>query len=565
MIDRIVIIGDSMSDIGIKKSTIMGTVARSIGAMRVNSVGRFSDTKNWTDFLWEWSGGDSLIDGKDKKQSNALSAKHMSLKESTHGSPGDNSLSYVNYAVGGALASKSEQLKNKIGLTTIEEQKKSYFKELDSATFKPQNTLHIVWIGLNDTVTDAKDPALMKSIVAQVKNMTDEIRTRVSENGGKSYFMVVNNPDPQEAIRYAKTQDDPTVLKAQEATLEFNKYLKEAFPNQHNDTMVVDIYEALKTNLYKLRIIKAAQRHGRKVEFEKPENALDTSLANTLKEFEPIFKDTKEGQELFAEIQPLLNKALKTDNEIVLHKEVGDLIIKKIKDGGASSEKLASIKAIKNALMATGTYPSQIDFIAKYYQEIKPEKHKEDIAKLRVELDKVFSNKLPKQLEDNLNVSNTALYDTVASMLRENKDTTLMGINIRNDHSTFRELLDTVTASNLGFIATSDGAHPTQAAHKVIALAIAANLIQGFSVSLGDNFVQKAQNAFVDVETSQEADISLTPLKAPQDLSKLTAASLELNVKALAPKPPKQNPKGIGQEKPKVTFEAKPKRSERLI
>ncbi|BFO68472.1 SGNH/GDSL hydrolase family protein [Chryseobacterium sp. KCF3-3] len=547
-IDRIVILGDSMSDVGIKKNTITGLLARATGAMRVNSVGRFSDTKNWTDFVWEWSGGESLIDGKDKKQTNALTEKHMSLKESTHGSPG-NRLSFVNYAVGGAVVNEREKFANKIGLTTIIEQKEKYFKELDSDTSKSKNTLHIVWIGLNDTVTDGKDPALMKSIVAQVREMTDQIRDRVAKDGGKSYFMVINNPAPVEAVRYAKSQNDPIVLKAQEATLEFNKHLKAAFPDKYDDTMVVDMYSALKSNLYNLRLIKAAQRHGRKVEFGKPENSTDTSLANTLKEFEAIYKDTKGGKEVFAEIQPLLDKALKSDNEIILHKEVGDLILKKMADPKISAEKLPSIKAIKNALMVTGTYPSQIDFVAKYYQQIKPEKHQEDIAKLRVELDKVFANNLPKQLEDNLNVSNTALYDEVASLLRENKDG-----KFRNDNSTFRQLLDNITANNLGFVATSDGAHPTQAAYKVIALTIASHLVQGFSVSPSPDFIQKAQDALVEAEVfEKEVKIPLTRSKDQSDLSKFTTPTVKADPKAAALSAEalrQQQQKGLKQEKP---------------
>lgn len=554
MIDRIVILGDSMSDFGIKKNTIMGMVARAAGAMRVNTVGRFSDTKNWADYMWEWSGGESLIDGKDKKQADALTAKHMSLKESTQGSPG-NRLSFVNYAVGGAVVNEREKLAHKLALTTILEQKEKYFKELDNETSKAKNTMHIVWIGLNDTVTDGKDASKMKAIVDQIKGMTDEIRTRVAKDGGKAYFMVVNNPAPEEAVRYTHADKDPklraTVDKAQEATLEFNKHLKEAFPNKYDDTMVVDMYEALKTNLYNLRLIKAAQHRGRKVEFNKPEDNMDTSLASTLKEFKEIYKDTKGGKEIFDEIQPLLDKALVNDNEIKLHKEVGDLIIKKIAEGHKSAEKLEGIKAVKNALMATGTYASQIEFVTKYYQQIKPEKHQADIAKLRGELDKVFSENLVKQLDDNLNISNTGLYDTVGSILND-------GLNKggqNRDNSTFRKLLDNVTANNLGFVATSDGAHPTQAAYKAIALTMASHLNQGFSVLPSPDFIKNAQDALVEAEIfEKKVDIPLTRSK---DVSAYTTPTVKADPKAaLASETLKQQQqKEIKQDKPKtVTF-----------
>lgn len=553
MIDRIVILGDSMSDFGIKKNTIMGMVARAAGAMRVNAVGRFSDTKNWADYMWEWSGGESLIDGKDKKQTDALTAKHMSLKESAHGSP-DNKLSFVNYAVGGAVVNEREKLAHKLALTTILEQKEKYFKELDSDPSKAKNTMHIVWIGLNDTVTDGKDASKMKAIVDQVKNMTDEIRARVAEKGGKAYFMVVNNPSPEEAVRYTHADKDPKkraeVDKAQAATLEFNKQLKAAFPDKYNDTMVVDMYEALKTNLYNLRLIKAAQHRGRKVQFNKPDDNMDTSLANTLKEFKEVYKD-KGGNEIFDEIQPLLDKANKTDNEITLHREVGDLIIKKMAEGHKSAEKLESIKAVKNALMATGTYPSQLEFVTKYYQQIRPEKHKEDIAKLQGELDKVFSQNLVKQLDDNLNIANTGLYDTVGSILND-------GLNKggqNRDTSTFRKLLDNVTANNLGFVATSDGAHPTQAAYKAIALTMASHMNQGFSVSPSPDFIQNAQDALVEAEIF-ENKVNI-PLTRSKDISAYTTPTVKADPKAaLASEALKQQqPKDIKQDKPKtVTF-----------
>jgi hypothetical protein len=123
----------------------------------------------------------------------------------------------------------------------------------------------------------------------------------------------------------------------------------------------------------------------------------------------------------------------------------------------------------------------------------------------------------------------------------------------------------------LGFVATSDGAHPTQAAHRVIALSIASHLIQGFSVSLGDNFIQKAQDSYFEAETiGQEALIPLTPLNkknasAPQDLSGLTAATVELSVKPPLPIPTRQNLKGIEQQKPRVALETKPKPAARKI
>ncbi len=48
---NLIIFGDSMTDIGIKKGSVYGVLGRALREMRVNEIGRFSDRKNWTDFL----------------------------------------------------------------------------------------------------------------------------------------------------------------------------------------------------------------------------------------------------------------------------------------------------------------------------------------------------------------------------------------------------------------------------------------------------------------------------------------------------------------------------------
>ncbi|GAB2507570.1 hypothetical protein [Nocardia heshunensis] len=56
-IQNLVVLGDSLSDIGIKRESPAGMFARALGKMRTNEVGRYSDGKNWTDFVVEWIGG----------------------------------------------------------------------------------------------------------------------------------------------------------------------------------------------------------------------------------------------------------------------------------------------------------------------------------------------------------------------------------------------------------------------------------------------------------------------------------------------------------------------------
>ncbi|MFJ3671177.1 hypothetical protein ACIPSE_32420 [Streptomyces sp. NPDC090106] len=198
---NLVVLGDSMSDIGNKWTWPTGELGRllnalSLGGMRVNETGRFSDGKNWTDFLVEWATGESIMWGN-RDVTLAASSQHRSLtsgaemwvndweaqpqakfdaeaylKEleergksglsastapaSAKGQP-PKVLRYVNYSMGGAIATRD--WKPAAGaLTTLDEQVESYVWQRKNYTGRFDGpTLHVIWIGLNDFVT-AKRP-----------------------------------------------------------------------------------------------------------------------------------------------------------------------------------------------------------------------------------------------------------------------------------------------------------------------------------------------------------------------------------------------------------------------
>jgi phospholipase/lecithinase/hemolysin len=60
-ISNVVVFGDSLSDIGIKWTSATGKLALGLGMMTVSASGRFSDSRNWTDFMYEEASGDSLV------------------------------------------------------------------------------------------------------------------------------------------------------------------------------------------------------------------------------------------------------------------------------------------------------------------------------------------------------------------------------------------------------------------------------------------------------------------------------------------------------------------------
>lgn len=484
---RIVILGDSLSDFGNKKESTMGHVARGLKMMRTNEVGRFSDGENFADVLWKLTGGENLVH-EDSSRTKALTTPHMSLENSTNGSP--DGISFVNYAVGGAVAKASEGIVNRVALTTIGEQKRQYIKELDneseSKSKKPDTALHIIWIGLNDTVTDGKGPEKMEGLAAKISEMTEDIRKRVSKDGTKPLFLLVNNPNPQEAVRYSKNPNDPDVVKAKKATDKLNNYL-ENLCRDKSDMAIVDTSEMFNSEtLHRLNILKASQNHGIPVQYEAEahDKTHVTSLANNLLGLRNIYGGTPEGQEIFSEINPILNKALLKDHEMELHKSVGEIVIGKI----VTSHNSEVLESIKDALLNTGTFPSKLEFALDYYEKThSSQKHREEIRIMRDEIQNCKDNVL-KHFNDDFNRSHESLYGEVERTLDSNNDKS----------STYRKLIQEVAMNDFGFAATSDLVHPTQALSSVIALKVADSINTNFPNILGPKFESNIKSLYHD-------------------------------------------------------------------
>ena len=164
-IRNLIIFGDSMSDIGNKRVQAMGGIARLLSLMRVNEVGRYSDGRNWTDYIWEWATGNRLI-AVDKETSLAATACHRSLsKDSANGSEVLSSpVHYANYAEGGAMGASDRA---GAGLGYYKDQVLRYIEERKKYPI-PGNTLHIIWFGLNDLITNGRDPAKMDYVADEI-------------------------------------------------------------------------------------------------------------------------------------------------------------------------------------------------------------------------------------------------------------------------------------------------------------------------------------------------------------------------------------------------------------
>ncbi|MFL0171451.1 hypothetical protein, partial [Tenacibaculum maritimum] len=138
-------------------------------------------------------------------------------------------------------------------------------------------------------------------------------------------------------------------------------------------------------------------------------------------------------------------------------------------------------KALKLILLTSGLFINRVEFAIKYYATQK-DKHVEDIRKIQAVIDQISSKNLLTSLTSDLYKKDVALYNTLSDILtRTDKD------------SSFKKILTLVIAQKFGFFATSDKAHPTEAAYKLIATLIAVQFTKKFpNLSLGESFVSNA-------------------------------------------------------------------------
>jgi lysophospholipase L1-like esterase len=277
-----IVFGDSMSDIGIKRETYLiravrfGQAVLPIASLiRINEIGRFSDRKNWTDFLWEWSGGETMI-WKDKDTANKLSNNHKSLAHTTGksgtgsrvGSPQVNStgdkLVYLNYAQGGAMGASD---RSATGLGTFKDQVDEYLSQIKG---RSNETLYIIWFGLNDLITNKRDKTDMLPVVQEQLRLCKRIQ---EQTGG--VFLIMNLPSPEEAARYLGQQLSNEVRGYQKGAENYNNLLESEIKSNRyqfapDSIKMVDLYAGFlevsrNLKLYGLR--KGAQPRGIKVRY----------------------------------------------------------------------------------------------------------------------------------------------------------------------------------------------------------------------------------------------------------------------------------------------------------
>lgn len=202
-IRNVIVFGDSLSDIGKKWKTGVGRLALRAKAMYVSPTGRFSDCRNWTDFMYEEATeGKSLI-GATAEDSITNSQKHTTLTSNGNVKMDVDSFIYTNYAEGGACGDKPKEKANFLG--TFEEQIDAFEKDRTallktSYHFKPDApTLFIIWFGANDLFTANRPYREMGQVAEKVAG---ELRKRLNTIVQNSWFIFVNLSRPLTLVRY---------------------------------------------------------------------------------------------------------------------------------------------------------------------------------------------------------------------------------------------------------------------------------------------------------------------------------------------------------------------------
>jgi lysophospholipase L1-like esterase len=163
--NTVVVFGDSLSDIGKKWTTKSGRAARLGNEMYVSPTGRFSDCRNWTDFMYEAATGSTLI-VKSASDSIAKSSSHYSLTSKSFNNLENQSFMYANYAEGGACGDTPASKGPFLG--TFKDQVDAFEKDCKSLTTALGNTLFIIWFGANDIYTAGRQAAEMAQVAEQI-------------------------------------------------------------------------------------------------------------------------------------------------------------------------------------------------------------------------------------------------------------------------------------------------------------------------------------------------------------------------------------------------------------
>ena len=219
--DHVVVFGDSLSDIGRKWKQPMGRVAgniseNSLRMLAVSATGRFSDSKNWTDYMFEAATGQSLI-APTREATQLASGEYHRLSSRWIKPPGGSRFRYANYAVGGATGGNQDDFTKKVGLTSFGDQVCEFVEDFQSlpefsGSHRPAlnagRFLFIVMFGANDIYTDEKKTNVSHQIAGEIVKRCEVLSTCVGQRGATAHFVVAGVANPEQSVFYSSQLAD---------------------------------------------------------------------------------------------------------------------------------------------------------------------------------------------------------------------------------------------------------------------------------------------------------------------------------------------------------------------
>lgn len=201
---NVVVFGDGLSDIGTKWTSASGVFARATGLMTVSPSGRFSDCRNWTDFMYEEATGATLVMGGAAATVSA-SRMHLRFRSASDVSKGAAKFRYANYAEGGACGGIPAWSTAKLAVRTMKEQVRQFRGDWRTLYGGPgpadEPTLCFVWFGANDLYTAGCKPEAMAGVAEKIASKRrHEVAAVVGAKNVRFVFM--NLARPEASVRY---------------------------------------------------------------------------------------------------------------------------------------------------------------------------------------------------------------------------------------------------------------------------------------------------------------------------------------------------------------------------
>ena len=218
--DTVVVFGDSLSDIGKKWTTTTGQFAINQNEMFVSPTGRFSDCRNWTDFMYEEATGSTLIVDSAAASIGRSSYFTTFSKNSVTPMVGTTPrFRYANYAEGGACGYSPAGLYGAV-LGTFEAQVNAFMKDCKTCQQPLGDTLFIIWFGANDLYTAKRKYQEMPTVAKEIAGKQRKILADFVKNWNyaklnevcECKFIFVDLCRPLTSVRYTKLLQDAEAL-----------------------------------------------------------------------------------------------------------------------------------------------------------------------------------------------------------------------------------------------------------------------------------------------------------------------------------------------------------------